>query len=130
MAQTRLYPVVVEDLFPFCIFIVAFTKAQAKAILENKFDWIKGCEEVSFLPPIVTNPGTTFAVDVEMSILHSSDEMLAWLCVGEDGYCLDGFKLEKGDGEKDDGKSDKKDKSASSESTKEKSTDEPDYIWV
>ncbi len=126
MAQTKLYPVVVGDLFPFCIFIAAFTKTQAKAILENKFDWIKGCEVISFLPPIVTNPGTVFAVDIEMSILHNSDEMLAWLCVDEDGYCLDGFKLEKSDGEKDD----KKDKSASSKSAERKSTDEPDYIWV
>lgn len=91
MANPKIYPVVIEDFIPFCIFIVADNKKDAKKIMEKTYEWVKDCENVNYLPPCNVKQGTIFAIDVEMSIIEDSTELFKWITTGEDGFYADGF---------------------------------------
>ena len=91
MANPKLYPVVVDDFVPFCIFVVANTKAQAKKTIEEKYEWIQECGNIDYLPPFNLNEELIFGIDVEMSITEDSEDLYMWLLPDEEGYYADGF---------------------------------------
>lgn len=131
MANPKIYPVVVDDFIPFCIFIVANNKKDAKKTMEETYDWIKECENINYLPPFNINQGTIFAIDVEMSIIEDSTELFKWISADEDGFYVDGFSTKPGEiivieneENSDETEEDADDNSESKESNESK------YLWL
>lgn len=131
MANPKIYPVVVDDFIPFCIFIVANNKKDAIKTMEETYDWIKECENINYLPPFNINQGTIFAIDVEMSIIEDSTELFKWVSSDEDGFYVDGFKTKPGEiivieheENSDETKEDVDDNSESKE------PEESKYLWL
>ncbi len=97
MANPKIYPVVVDDFIPFCIFVVANSKRDVKKIISKTYSWVKDCISIDYLPPLNIKEGTIFALDVEMSIIKDSEELFKWICSDEDGYYADGFSTKPGE---------------------------------
>jgi hypothetical protein len=142
MSKVKLFPVVVEDFIPFCIFAIATNKRNAKKIIEKKYDWLDECANIVYLPPINLDTEEVFALDVEMNIIKDSKTLYTWLCPDEDGYYADGFKTkpeEESDDEsdtipveilgEDDDDNDEETEESDDESS-ESDSNKSDYIWL
>ena len=137
MTNPKLYPVVVDDFVPFCIFTVAKTKAQAKKNVEEKYEWLNECANIEYLPPFSLNEGRIFAVDVEMSLIEDSKELFLWLCPDDEGFYADGFRTNptdlvvvEVDNDKDTSEESGEDKDDDKSESKSEDSDDSKYEWV
>lgn len=135
MANPKIYPVVVDDFIPFCIFVVANNKKVAKKLIEERYTWVKDCASIDYMPPLEINTDTIFAIDVEMSIIQDSEELFRWISSDEDGYYADGFNTKPGEVVDVEIKETSEDNSEESEEDDDaisdsKESDESKYTWL
>jgi hypothetical protein len=133
MPKAKLYPIVVDDFIPFCIFVVANNKENAKKIVEQTYTWLDDCANIEYLSPIDINEDTIFAIDVEMTIIKDSQELYRWICADEDGFYADGFKTKPGDIvdiEVENTEETKEDSNVADTTTEESETIESKYQWL